>query len=409
VSRGTPTADSFGREVLGPIVAEFCLRLWSVGSLMSRRSDAALLFCARGGLRMQFAFERFLAASSLPAPVPVAPLMVSRVVAIRPALARSAEQGLSTLPPAAATTLGYEFRRATLRQVAQAVAEEDPGAARRWDEPFTPEGLMALLHHPDGARVVAALIHQADLFLCHLRETLDGREHAVLVDTGLYGTTRLLLAEGLPELRFSSALIARSFRPGPRNARTFGLSVEGADYSPLRRRTAMLRYWHFVEWLFEPELPSVRRFSDENGGARSNLEVDGWQSRIEPEPGTAFSGVIAYLDALPARPAQRVALDADRAWSAFRRAIVWPTHAHALALAVGTRSHDFGTDGVWGERSWQGIAAALRGSSMWRGGEIARSGTPFRLPLLAAIEAAYSARHFRRVLRSGGRGHGILS
>lgn len=399
MSRPEVTSESFGRDVLGPIVAEFCLQLWSLGSLLERRDDAALLFCARGGLRMQVAYERFLAASALDSPVRVAPLMVSRVVAIRPALMRTLDEGLDTLLPSATTTLRYEFPRATLREVAVAVAAVGPASeAAAWTAPFTPHGFAELLRHPDGMPVVDALTQQTALFTRHLRNALGGGRHAVLVDTGLYGTTRQLLAEGLPTIDFSSALIARSYRPGPHNAKAFGLSVEAEGYSPLRRRTTLLRYWHFLEWLFEPELPSVRTFTDDGGSPRSNLEVEGWRARVEPTAASVFAGLLDYLGELPHGPAQQIAHDADRAWSEFRRAIVWPTRAHAAALAVGTRSHDFGTDATWGERPWRGPVAALRGSSMWRGGEIAGSGSPLRLPLLAAVEAAYGTRRVKWTL-----------
>jgi hypothetical protein len=402
VSREPVTPELFGRDVLGPVVAEFCLRLWSLGSLMERRQDAALLFCTRGGLRIQLAYERFLAASGLPSPVYVAPLMVSRVAAIRPALVRTVDEDLDALPPSTASTLSYEFPRASMSGVALAMAGVAPStaAAGRWEAPFTPDGFVALLRHPDGRCVADTLTRQATLFTRHLRDALGGRRHAVLVDTGLYGTTRQLLAEGVPDIDFSSALIARSHRPGlaTRNSRTFGLSVEADGYSPLQRRTAMLRYWHFIEWLFEPELPSVRTFADNYGVVRSNLEVDGWRSRIGPVPGTPFHGIVEYLDALPHAPAERIVADADRAWSEFRRAVVWPDRAHGHALGVGTRSHDFGTDATWSARPWRGPIAALRGASMWREGEIARSGTPLRRPLLAAIEMAYGSRRLTRAV-----------
>jgi hypothetical protein len=35
---------------------------------------------------------------------------------------------------------------------------------------------------------------------------------------------------------------------------------------------------------------------------------------------------------------------------------------------------------------------------MWREGEIARSGTPLRAPLLATIEAAHALRHAKRAV-----------
>ena len=400
------TPETFGREVLGPIVAEFCLRLWSLGSLFQHPDDIAFLFCARGGLRMQLAYERFLAASGLSSPVHMAPLMVSRLAAIRPALMQTVDHDLDTLVPSAATTLGYEFSRASLAAVALAVSGTTPNSSdRRWEVPQSGEGFAALLKHRDGQPVVEALSRQSELFVRHLQAALSGRRRAVLVDTGLYGTTRQLLAEGVPGVAFSSALIARSFRPGlpRRNAKIFGLTVEADGYSALRRRTTILRYWHFVEWLFEPELPSVRTFESQEGVVRSNLEVDGWPGRVLPAPGSAFAGVIEYLEALPNDAVERIVLDVDHAWRDLHRAVVWPDRAHGTALLTGTRSHDFGTDATWSARPWRGPVAALTGSTMWREGEIARSGSPLRLPLLGAVEAAYSGRNLWRLVK-GSRG-----
>ena len=398
---GTVTPASIGRDVWGPIVAEFCLRLWTLESSFVAPDDVALLFCARGGLRMQLAYERFLASSGLTSPTRLAPLMVSRVVAIRPALVRGMQDGAMGLLPAAAATLSYEFPQSTIAQVAFAIAGVSPATAGDADVPFTPAGFDALLRHPDGQPVVTALRDQAALFNRHLRQAMGSRPRAVLVDTGLYGTTRQLLAEGVPDLDFSSALVARSFRGAPaQQAKTFGLSVEAAGYSPLRRRTALLRHWHFVEWMFEPPLQSVRSFTADHGVVRSNLEVAGWQDRVGPEPGSAFAGVLEYLDGLGHRPGTRIVQEADRAWRALRRAVVWPDSDSGHALSVGLRSHDFGTEGTWTARPWAGPFAALRGSTMWREGEIARSGTVLRLPLLAVIEAGYSTRLALRRARS---------
>ena len=186
------TAESFGREVLGPIFAEFCLRLWSFGALLTRPEDAALLFCARGGLRIQFGYETFLRASGLPNAVRSAPLMVSRLAAIRPALMRTVSEHLETLVPAASATLRYELPRASLSEVGLAMSGVAPARSRRWDDRFTPHGFAALLHHRDGSRLVAALAAQAELFTRHVRGSLDRRHRAVLVDTGLFGTTSQL-------------------------------------------------------------------------------------------------------------------------------------------------------------------------------------------------------------------------
>jgi hypothetical protein len=403
--RATVTAESFGHDVLGPMVAEFLLRLWSLASLLERPDDAALLFCARGGLRLHLAYERFLAASGLPAPVPAAPFMVSRLVAVRAVLLRTVDEDRSTLLPSAAVPLTDEFPGRPLSEVAVAMSGVQPsGESGDWNAPFSPDGFAALLRHPDGKAVVDALREQAGFFDRHVRESAGGRPRVLLVDTGLYGTTARLMADGVPDVDAHAVLIARSHRTGvvDDGVRSVGLSVDSRDYSPFRRRTALLRYWQFVEWICEPELPSVRTFAEEGGVLRSNLEVDGWQDRVRPDPGSPFAGVLSYLDALPHGPAQTVLRDADAAWSAFRRAVVWPAPGHGTALVTGPRSHDFGRDGTWSAPPERRALAALRGTSDWREGEIARSGSPLRLPLLTAIEAAYGARLAARTLARRG-------
>ncbi|MFC5141977.1 hypothetical protein ACFPK1_27335 [Actinomycetospora rhizophila] len=401
MTRPYAPAEKIGRDVLGPIVAEFCLRLWALSTLLERPAETSMLFCARGGLRIQMAYDRFLAACELTTPVAMAPLMVSRLAAVRPALVRGIEDEAEGLGPNVASTLVYEFRHSTVADVARAVTGMPPaGRGGPWNEPITPSGLTHLFRHADGQPLLTALRTQAARFSRHLHDAAGGRHRVILVDTGLYGTTRALVAEGLPDLDVSSALIARSYRPGAHHERTFGLSVQADGYSPLQRRTALLRYWHFIEWLFEPDLPSVGAFEEIDGRTLSDLEVEvaDWQGRLAPEPNSVFAGVLAYLDNLAPGAARQVTLDADRAWRAFKRAVVWPDREHGHALQVGARSSGFGVETTWAPRPWNGPLAALQGSSMWREGEIARSGTPFRRPLLALVEAAYGVRRIRRTL-----------
>jgi hypothetical protein len=155
-----------------------------------------------------------------------------------------------------------------------------------------------------------------------------------------------------------------------------------------------------VESLFEPDLESVRTFTEAHGEPRSNLEVADWPNRVRPEPESAYAGLLEYLDRLRPGPAEQIQRDADRAWDRYRRAVVWPDASHGHALTAGRRSWDFGSDVTFTDRPPGGVLAALRGSSMWREGEIARSGSRLRLPLLAVIETAYSARQAKHALSS---------
>ncbi len=388
--------ERFGREVIGPITGEFCLRLWALGSMLEQPGEAAMLFCARGGLRLMLAYERFLSVAELDPPTRIAGLMVSRVVAVKPAILRTIGDGV--LPRSVAATLSYEFSDRSLRDVVRAISGHDAGALPSMAAKFTPEGFASFLLAPEGVDALAAIKQQSALFRDHLAHALEGRRHAMLVDTGLFGTTCQLLDDGIPELEFSSALIARSSYGGrrldPRQAKkVMGLSVEIDSYSPLQRRSSMLRYWHMIESTFEPELPSVRYFTERDGVPVSNLEVPGWRDRLQPAPGSIFAGIMAYLSGLPRGNASAVLADAGRAWKQLHRAVVWPDAIHAGLLDAGARGNDFGMESIsTSARPWQGPLNALRGPALWREGDIARSGTPLRLVLLAAIEAAYGAR-----------------
>jgi hypothetical protein len=95
--------------------------------------------------------------------------------------------------------------------------------------------------------------------------------------------------------------------------------------------------------------------------------------------------------------------DVEIAFRRLHRAIVWPTRTDAGLLDFAPRSMDFGKDGhvpiIARDR---GLLGAVR-SSEWREGAIAEMALPWlRLPLLAAVEAAFTARWlFHRFFKSG--------
>src|ERR1700722_9364808 len=97
--RGRSRADAaaFGKAAFGPIFAEFALRLWLFLQSLEEPDDTCILFCARGGLRLQFVFDRFLRRTGLVCPVTANPLMVSRLIAARPALLRGGAAALDEL------------------------------------------------------------------------------------------------------------------------------------------------------------------------------------------------------------------------------------------------------------------------------------------------------------------------
>lgn len=382
---------SFAGAVLGPIVAEFCLRIWLYADQLRKDDDAILLFCARGGLGIREAFERLLDRLHLRLDTPRENLLISRLVAARAAIARRS--------PAAVEELSREFRDSSFADVAQALSGRNRELPASWSEPFMPDQLYDLFKTPAGQQVVDDIDAQNALFRRHLKQVSAGRGRLVLCDTGLYGSTQRLLADGFPELSIETVQLARSNYKGHSEAhfpRVVGLLVEQDVYSPFQVETTVLRYWQLVESLFEPAIPSVRHFHEDAAG--DVLANSGCVRReaVDVAAGNALlRDVLAYIDQIP--DGATLLDDAERAWPRLKQAITRPSTQDLHALDVGRRSVDFGRSGVVaainGNSPGHALArlSAVR-SHLWREGAIAREFPHLRPALLLAMEAGYAVR-----------------
>ena len=392
--RAAPTAESVGGDLVGPVLLEFCARLQDRVSAWGEDEDRILLFCARGGLRLQLAYERFLVCSGREQVVPGAPLMVSRLVAMRAALVRVLSEPDASVPPAIRRAIERDFGGftigATLRSLVPAGVQSSSFASSARTDPHA---VLAALRDEENDAMTQALITQTALFERHLRESLHGRRRPVLVDTGRYGTTGALLSVAFPDLDISSLLLARAMTLDEQDAGLHrGVSFESHSYRGSSARTAALRHWHFFEQVFEPDLPSVTRFSADGGEVVSDLEVAGWRARLPGQAGSVFAAALAHVEEFAGAPREMIDARAASAWRRLRRALVYPSAADVPVFGVTARSFDFGRSDVWGPRTWEGPVRALRGITLWREGEIAASGTPLRPLLLIVIEGGYNAR-----------------
>ena len=384
----------FGRQILGPIFAEFALKTWVLLSNLEHPNEAVLLFCARGGLRLQAIYETFLAATGLASPVAIQPLMISRIVAVRSSLLKGG--------PSAFEQIGYEFSGRSLREIARAIGGIEPDQrngkfTKSWDATYSKQRLEALIDSQAGHEFVSAASEQDSLFRAHLETCSLGRKHIILCDTGLFGSTLQLLNEAFPEKQWSCLQFARSNYKGlptPHFSKVIGIATQLDRYSPFNARTSILRYWHLIEAFLEPPLLSVRSFARVDGVVRSNLEIDGGSRQVANEQDELFSGVLDYMSALPpAHATVRIMSDVEIAFRRLHRAIVWPTRNDTKLLDFAQRSVDFGKEGhVPTIARGGGLLHAVR-NSLWREGSIAEVALPIlRLPLLAILEAIFVAR-----------------
>jgi hypothetical protein len=388
---------SFGHRILGPICAEFALRLWIYVSTLSDPADIALLFCARGGLRLQLLYNLFLAKTRLESPVHTNALMVSRLVATRAALTKDAD--------CAYEQINYQLSGGTLPDVIKILTGMQDTESEQLSVPnqiYSTRVLQEFFATDMGKRALAKIRLQDGYFREHLAHVSKGRRRIVLCDTGVFGSTLRLLIDGVPEFSWSAVMFARNKNKNlsnPHFARNVGLSLEADDYCPWQKRTSILRNWFAIESIFEPTLPSVTRFEKSAGLPRSNLEIDTWERRIEPEPDSVYAGVLQYIGGLSPACVLRVEEEAAAAWAAMRQAIVWPEIDDTIALNPGQRSIDFGSEAtVLAVPSGRPLSAILRSRSLWREGEIARSFPFLRKPLLLAIEIVYGLRWCMRRL-----------
>ena len=390
------SCDAFGHTVLGPIIVRYCLRLWIYLSFADQPGGNSIaLFCARGGLNLRVVFEAFLERLQLPLGMPRADFMISRLVAVRAALLLKS--------PAAFEEIGREFGRSNSATVARALAQSDMEFGSEWEIPFDPEDFSRLMNTTEeGGKLRQRLTDQNALFESYLQNFTQEKERLVLCDTGLYGSTLRLLQDGFPTRRWECLLFARCNYKGfvsAHFAKTIGLMVERNCYDPVNTPSTVLRYWQFVENLFEPDLESVRTFAQaDDGTVASNLEVADWRERLAASRSPLLNGVLSYIANLPCNGwFERLCLDEPVSWLVLKKAILFPTKFDLQILSIGERSHDFGREGKIkppsGERpsSLRGRLAQFR-AARWKEGLATQKYPATRLFIQAALESGYAMR-----------------
>lgn len=386
-----PDRAAFGRDVLGPIVAEFCLKIWLyVQQARSSEEPACLLFCARGGAGIREAYERVVDRLGLPDDVPRQTLMVSRLIAARTAVEQRSAAALDEI--------GREFEGRSVADVARALAGPEVVVPASWEKPFAADEFYTLLDSDAGRQVDAEIRSQNELFKRHLDEVSSNAKRLILCDTGLYGSTQRLLAAGLPEMSLETIHFARSNYKGfgeEHFAKVAGLVVEQDKYDPFRTETVVLRYWHIIESLFEPAVPSVRRFEIKANGCVGTNSTDMTYPLDSELLNPLLSGVLAYIDKVS--DGREILNDTGFAWRRLKQSIIFPARPDLAVLDVRERSVDFGrVDRVRAIReqdrsSLRQRLASVR-SSLWKEGALCRDFVLLRLPLLVALEMIYSLR-----------------
>jgi phosphoglycolate phosphatase-like HAD superfamily hydrolase len=386
-------AASFGREVLGPIVTQFCLLIWLYATEAEAGSTPCLMFCARGGVGIREAFERVLVRFGLPLRIRRENFMVSRLIAARAALLARSNSAIEELD--------REFRGSLFADVAAALGGGAYDLPVEWQQPFSGQPFVTLLFGSTGADVLADIEKQNALFTRHFKQLAADSNRIILCDTGLYGSTQRLLSSAFPDLRVETVQFARSNYKGHGEEhfpKVSGLLVQQNVYSPLNTYSCVLRYWHLIESLFEPAVPSVRLFAeDEHGQVKANC-CDISFGAIDPsKKNPLLAGALAYIDTLPANGGAVALGDAEVAWHRLKRAIARPTETELRCLEVAGRSVDFGRADVLSIFAAEKDMTITRKlmylkSQLWREGAITREFPLLKHALLPMLSTLLSLR-----------------
>lgn len=364
--------------------------LWRLHAHLDRSSNAQVVFfCARGGLVLRRALELFVSRVGLDLRIRSEDFMVSRLTAFRTAFQLD--------PAAVAPLIEMEFSDRTCADAIRAMTRIEVNADPKWSEPFSVARLIELMESTEtGRRMRAVNDQQAMLLRHHIDELRQKDQHVILCDTGVFGSILRYLQVGVPSVNWRLALLFRSNYKRlsvPHYESTVGVVSESNAYVPWRPFTVALLYWPFIESMLEPNVPSVRYYTPEiNGHVVSDLEVSGWENRLNPPPESVLAGTYGYLQELTPESIPSIEANGTMAWSQLRRMIVSPTNDDIALLAVGRRCLDFGMDEnveftsrLGGGRSFREQISAVR-ASIWPEGELTKQFPRAAGPLLLSLE-----------------------
>lgn len=338
----------FAKDFLGPFYAEFCRRLWLFQETQAKNETCAL-FCARGGIRLRFLYEKFLEKMDLDAPIINHDFMISRLLAAKVSFYKSKDLVLKSLE--------REFRHANIIQVASSFLppnlenlndvlssiNDEPANSQTINSLFFGEGEVSKI-------INEHLLEQTSLFDDYIQGIMENHQKAMLVDSGLFGSTQMLLSSAYHEIEWSGYYVARSnYRndSAPHFNSATGILLESDNYSPTNPVTSLLKYWHLIEMPLEADVESVTHLIlGEDDEVISNLQVAGWKKQAFSDECPFFRGILAYFEDLNSSEFVMCNANYERAISKIADKIHAPSKRDLVSMVVGERSHDFGRKGT---------------------------------------------------------------
>lgn len=263
-------SEELYRDTMGPYFYEFCHRLHALATMYSTTASTRVYFCRRAGVVLYELFRLFLKFNHINPSYDLYDFPVSRIAAIKAALAEDPMWG--------GHVCSIVFKNKTVRYLIEKLlskqneinterylssfdstileAKITPGSVKQW--------LSADSKNEIDNSIVNYLNRQRECLAEHF-SSLAG-SNAIIVDSGLYGTVSEILSGLYPAVKCISGFVYLSnynkINPSPHMSYAYGLmgSSTKAEYSV--NHSAVLRHWHFIEKLLEPDnIDSVSEYS----------------------------------------------------------------------------------------------------------------------------------------------------
>lgn len=334
----------FARSLLGPVFADYLLRLHATIRYFERETHTKTLFVARAGIRIKRLLDLFCEQLDLSPSRNGEIFWISRLLVGKGIFSERPDESLKLFMS--------EYHELTLGQAIESLmgAELPRKLARRTDDLTQPATELASFLKQESrlARALDAhLVAQSRLFSHYIHKTTAGFERVLLVDTGWQGTAQRLLQVREPRIEWWGAYIGRFGTEQTDRSlwhRMIGLMFEQDSFDPNVPESSIREHRHLFEHLLEPRGPSAERLIETQGRitADATLALSNDTPTIETDP--LFCGIEDYLrgELSPRTCPTDIYQRAQEIWPRLASLLVWPSRSDAELLGRATRSADFG-------------------------------------------------------------------
>lgn len=334
-------AETFGQQVLAPIMAEYLARLHA--TIMAAAADGVqALFCYRAGLRILHLYGNWLAARGEQLPNNVVTFKTSRIASLKASFA--------TAPELAIMGIGTTLSGLDLHDVAFSLLEGKMKLAGGQRLSQIPLHDFITTEHEVAKQIRDHLNQQSRLMSAYLANLAGDSKRLLLIDSGWAGTSQLVLERAFPAYSFEGVYfgtVGRASILGHQPRTMHGLMFNTDDFGYDRNvpESVFALHRHMIESLLEPAIPSITSITKKD--IRQTREMPAAKLLETPSCkwdavfGTVLAGVVASAKMGPA--ARRAAYSA--ALGRLTEILLYPTPETTKVASGKFRSFDLGRDG----------------------------------------------------------------